>query len=53
MEQKPVLHAVCFATAASHVAVTRYGSQQSFPTREEIDALVPMLLEKVHEFAAT
>ncbi len=39
--------AVLFATAASHLAVTRYGSQESYPTRAEIDAFVPRLAEGV------
>jgi ribokinase len=52
LEQRPVLQAVCFGVAAAHVSVTRYGSQASYPTREEIDTLLPLLLGKVHALEA-
>lgn len=35
--------AMLFATAASHCAVTGYGSQEAYPTRTAIEALIPRL----------
>jgi ribokinase len=49
LEDQPPRSAVLFATAASHVSVTRYGSQESYPRREEIEALVPRLAAQAHE----
>ncbi len=44
--------AALFATAASHLAVTAYGSQQAYPTREQIEALLPRLAAGTHELRA-
>lgn len=43
MEGQAPLDAVVFATAVSHLAVTAYGSQEAYPTRKEIEALLPRL----------
>ncbi|MBO1073619.1 ribokinase [Roseomonas marmotae] len=43
LEGMPPFEAALFATAASHRAVTGYGSQQAYPDRAEIEALVPAL----------
>ncbi|MEH2080009.1 MAG: hypothetical protein V7K89_08320 [Nostoc sp.] len=40
---EPAINAACFATAASHVTVTRYGSQPAYPTRLEIDSMFQQL----------
>lgn len=47
LEGRSLQDAACFATAASHVAVTRYGSQPAYPTRSEIDALFERLAAHV------
>ena len=49
-KQRP-FDAVCFAVASSHVAVTGYGSQPAYPTRSQIDALLPRLLQGAHDVA--
>ncbi|MDX1541451.1 MAG: ribokinase [Geminicoccaceae bacterium] len=36
LEARPLREAVCFATAASHVAVTGYGSAPAYPERREL-----------------
>lgn len=43
LEQRSHADAVRFAVAASHIAVTRYGAQPSYPTREEIEGILPRL----------
>ncbi|HEY8605632.1 MAG TPA: ribokinase [Noviherbaspirillum sp.] len=43
LEQKALPDAVRFAVAASHLAVTRYGSQPAYPRRADIDALMQRL----------
>lgn len=48
LEGKPLQEAACFATAASHVAVTRYGSQPAYPTRSETDAMSKQLANHTH-----
>jgi ribokinase len=48
LEGKSLSDAACFATAASHVTVTRYGSQPAYPTRSEIDAIFKQLVSQVH-----
>jgi ribokinase len=50
-DRMPDEQAVLFATAASHVAVTRYGSQESYPTRTEIAQLLPRLTGNVRHLA--
>lgn len=49
VEGRGSLEAACFAVAASHIAVTGYGSQPAYPTREELDGLFHRLLEGAHE----
>ncbi|MBF2046771.1 MAG: ribokinase [Elainella sp. C42_A2020_010] len=39
-----------FATAASHLTVTRYGSQPAYPSRTEIDSMLERLADHVHLF---
>ncbi len=51
LERRPPLEAACFAVAASHVAVTAYGSQQSYPTREDVEALLPALARNARPLA--
>lgn len=50
LEGKSPIEAACFATAAADVAVTGYGSQKSYPTREQVEDLVPQLAERAHAF---
>jgi ribokinase len=47
MERRPLIEAACFATAASHLAVTAYGSQPAYPSRRQIEALQPSLVANV------
>lgn len=42
-EQQASVDAVCFAVAASHLAVTGYGSQTALPMRGEIESLLKKL----------
>lgn len=39
LEQHPLGEAVCFAVAASHLAITGYGSQPSYPSRDEVSQM--------------
>lgn len=48
LEGKSLQDAVCFATAASHVTVTRYGSQPAYPTRSEIYELFKRLAPQAY-----
>ncbi|GAA6617973.1 ribokinase [Scytonema sp. NUACC26] len=48
LEGRSLRDAACFATAASHAAVTKYGSQPAYPTRSEIDALFKQLINQTH-----
>lgn len=48
LEGRPLLEAACFATAASHICVTRYGSQPAYPTREEMRELSGRLEKRAH-----
>ncbi|HEY6432648.1 MAG TPA: ribokinase [Acetobacteraceae bacterium] len=43
LERQSPDQALLFATAASHCAVTAYGSQEAYPTRPAIEALIPRL----------
>jgi ribokinase len=43
LEQRPYPEAVGFAVATSHCAVTRYGSQPAYPSREEIKRMQQQL----------
>lgn len=42
-EQRPRVDAVKFAVAATHLAVSGYGSQPALPVREQIQAILPRL----------
>ncbi len=42
-ENRPLPDAVRFATAASHLAITRYGSQEALPDRARIDQMYAQL----------
>ena len=44
IEGRPLIEAASFATAASHLAVTAFGSQPAYPSRHEIEKLWPALL---------
>ncbi|HZU91934.1 MAG TPA: PfkB family carbohydrate kinase [Stellaceae bacterium] len=44
MEGRPLIEAAAFAAAASHLAVTAYGSQPAYPTRDRILDLLPALI---------
>ncbi len=48
LEGQPLEQAVLFATAASHCAVTAYGSQEAYPTRSAIETLIPRLAAGMH-----
>lgn len=48
VEGRSLQDAACFATAASHAAVTKYGSQPAYPTRPELDALFAELNQHAH-----
>lgn len=47
LEGQAPLRAALFATAASHLAVTGYGSQESYPSRPAINAFIPRLAPHV------
>jgi ribokinase len=49
MEGRSSRDAACFATAASHYCVTRYGSQPAYPTRGEMDDLFRRLAERAYD----
>lgn len=51
LEGKSLQDAVCFATAASHVTVTRYGSQPAYPTRSEICEMFERLASQAYVLA--
>lgn len=48
LEKKPPLEAVCFAVAASSLAVTAYGSQPAYPSRERIGELLAKAIGAAH-----
>jgi len=48
LEGYPLHHAARFAVAASHLAVTAYGSQPAYPTREEIERMERRLETSTH-----
>ncbi|WP_375498271.1 ribokinase [uncultured Nostoc sp.] len=48
LEKRSLQDAACFATAASHVTVTRYGSQPAYPTRSEIDTMFQRLTPQAY-----
>jgi ribokinase len=51
MERRPLVEAACFAAAASHLAATGYGSQPAYPTRAQIEDLLPALLAKTRRIS--
>lgn len=51
VEGRSLQEAACFATAASHAAVTKYGSQPAYPTRPELDSLFAQLNQYAHALA--
>lgn len=52
LEGRSPEQAILFATAASHCAVTAYGSQEAYPTRAAIEALIPRLAATLHVLRA-
>ncbi len=52
LERKPARDAALFAVAASHLAVTAWGSQPAYPDRARIEALVPDLARGMHDLQA-
>jgi ribokinase len=48
LEKRSLVDAVCFATAASHAAVTKYGSQPAYPDRSELDSLLEKFTQHAH-----
>lgn len=48
LEGRSLRDAMTFATAASHVTVTRYGSQPAYPTRSEINDMFERLIDHAH-----
>ncbi len=49
LEGKPARDAALFAVAASHAAVTAWGSQPAYPDRARIEALLPALTRGAHD----
>ncbi len=48
LERKPARDAALFAVAASHAAVSAWGSQPAYPDRARIEALLPALARGAH-----
>ncbi len=48
LEDQAPVQAALFATAASHLAMETYGSQDSYPTRARIEAFLPRLAATIH-----
>ena len=48
LEGQPARDAALFAVAASHAAVTAWGSQPAYPDRARIEALLPALARGAH-----
>ncbi|HWT72254.1 MAG TPA: ribokinase [Oxalicibacterium sp.] len=48
LEHRPLHQAACFAVAASHLAVTAWGSQPAYPTREQIERMEARLDTRTH-----
>jgi ribokinase len=46
LEGRPLIQAARFAVAASHCAVTRYGSQEAYPARDEIEGMLARMPER-------
>ncbi|MBL6455277.1 bifunctional hydroxymethylpyrimidine kinase/phosphomethylpyrimidine kinase [Belnapia sp. T6] len=53
MERRPVVEAVCLAVAASSLAVTAYGSQPAYPTRDRVTALLPALMPRARRLPSS
>jgi ribokinase len=51
LEGRSLQDAACFATAASHAAVTKYGSQPAYPNRTELESLIAQLTPHAHVLA--
>ncbi|UEM07400.1 ribokinase (plasmid) [Skermanella rosea] len=51
LENKDPVEAACMAVAASGLAVTGYRSQESYPDRERLDRLLPMIADGVQACA--
>jgi ribokinase len=48
MEHRPLHQAARFAVAASHLAVTAWGSQPAYPTRGQIERMEARLTTSTH-----
>ncbi|HJU20681.1 MAG TPA: PfkB family carbohydrate kinase [Stellaceae bacterium] len=51
MEGRPLIEAAAFAVAASHLAVTAYGSQPAYPARRHVQDLLPRIKAKISPLA--
>ena len=49
LERRHPREAACFAVAAASLAVTAHGSQPAYPARDEVERLLPSLLEAAHD----
>ena len=47
LEKRSLVGAACFAAAASHIAVTGYGSQPAYPERPELERMFERLRSRV------
>jgi len=49
LERRPCAEAVRFAVAASHLAVTAYGSQPAYPDRKRVEQMAARLDVRMHD----
>lgn len=49
LENRPLKDIVCYAVAASHAAITAYGSQPAYPSRERLEELFSQISARVKE----
>ena len=49
LEKRSLKDTICYAVSASHAAVTAYGSQPAYPSREKLQELFDKISEKVKE----
>ncbi|MFD2515217.1 ribokinase [Pontibacter locisalis] len=49
MEKRPLKEAACFASAASLVAVTGFGSQPAYASRERVEHYFDLTIDKIEE----
>jgi ribokinase len=49
LEKRSLTDLACFAVAASHAAVTAYGSQPAYPSREQLEAFFNKIRPQVKE----